>query len=159
MHLDNEIFLNSKINVSNMCLILSSYTVFTVKIRPDELYYSDFLVLQIGKNRPLKQDDTTLQNPGNHKVRRNRDDLDDSEFSDAEHSQRRVGGIYRVEDSVDYSESDGLTLPPLFDIVSEGTLAKHGGDLLIHRDIYGGILSKGRIWKYLPGMICMGTEV
>lgn len=49
--------------------------------------------------------------------------------------------------------------PPIFEKVHGNILGQHGGELLINEHSYGSILSKGRILKYLPGIICIGTEV
>lgn len=38
-------------------------------------------------------------------------------------------------------------------------LGQHGGELLIHHWVFGRKLSKGRAFKYLPGMIVVGTGV
>lgn len=57
------------------------------------------------------------------------------------------------------SESDIKPEPSIYQDVPPRFLGQHGGDLLIHKDIYGGNLSKGRMFRYLPGMICIGTRV
>ncbi|XP_063396896.1 uncharacterized protein LOC134681275 isoform X2 [Mytilus trossulus] len=56
-------------------------------------------------------------------------------------------------------ESDVKPEPSIYQDVPPRFLGQHGGDLLIHKDIYGGNLSKGRMFRYLPGMICIGTRV
>ncbi|XP_052082026.1 uncharacterized protein LOC127719790 [Mytilus californianus] len=50
-------------------------------------------------------------------------------------------------------------VPLIFEKVHGNILGQHGGELLINEHSYGSILSKGRILKYLPGIICIGTEV
>ncbi|VDI25334.1 Hypothetical predicted protein [Mytilus galloprovincialis] len=49
--------------------------------------------------------------------------------------------------------------PTIFEKVHGNILGRHGSELLINEHSYGSILSKGRILKYLPGIICIGTEV
>ncbi|CAG2204203.1 unnamed protein product [Mytilus edulis] len=55
--------------------------------------------------------------------------------------------------------SDVKPVPSIYQDVPARFLGQHGGDLLIHKDIYGGNLSKGRMFRYLPGIICIGTRV
>ncbi|VDI70143.1 Hypothetical predicted protein [Mytilus galloprovincialis] len=59
----------------------------------------------------------------------------------------------------DGGASDVKPEPSIYQDVPPKFLGQHGGDLLIHKDIYGGNLSKGRMFRYLPGMICIGTRV
>lgn len=57
------------------------------------------------------------------------------------------------------SESDVKPEPAIYQDIPPRFHGQHGGELLIHKDIYGGYLSKGRMFRYLPGMICIGTRV
>lgn len=49
--------------------------------------------------------------------------------------------------------------PAIFEIIGHRLLGQHGGELLTHNELYGDFLSRRRAFKYLPGMIVIGTEV
>ncbi|CAC5417269.1 unnamed protein product [Mytilus coruscus] len=56
-------------------------------------------------------------------------------------------------------ENDYSNPPQIYTKVHMDILAQHGGDLLIHRQLYCSTLSSSTTHLYLPGMVVVGTEV
>ncbi|CAG2224113.1 unnamed protein product [Mytilus edulis] len=64
-----------------------------------------------------------------------------------------------LKSSVEDGEKDSTEPPQIYTKVNTDILAQHGGDLLIHRQLYCSTLSSSTVYLYLPGMIVAGTEV
>ncbi|XP_052065364.1 uncharacterized protein LOC127705150 [Mytilus californianus] len=61
--------------------------------------------------------------------------------------------------STEAGEMEGSEKPQIYTKVHADILAQHGGDLLIHRQLYCSTLSSSTTTLYLPGMVVVGSEV